>query len=149
MSQGYEKKFERMGIEQVQAAIPTMRRPEKLAAKKWLEERGIEISYDEQQEISRERRIAGAEMIVQMVRDLAAERGIALHEVTWAPDPAKEAEGHSSDTYTLVVTVGQKVAHEAFSPEDLEDTRGREQTQKRVRTTLEGVLERLEFEELL
>ncbi len=149
MAEDYQEKFERMGVAQVKAALATMRRDEKIAAKHWLERNGIKIAYDEQADTLREQRIAGAEAIVQIVRDIAVQRGISLHEANVLPDPTKESENHSSETYTLVVTASQKIAQEIFPRSDLENMPESTDIQHRVRTTLESVLERLEFEQLL
>ncbi len=149
MNQGYQSKFERMGIDQVKARMPTMRRAEKLAARQWLAQKGIEIPLDDYADMFREQVVAGAEVIIQTVRDMVLERTISLTEVSWVPDPAREPMGDSSDTYTLVLAGDQKIAQEVFSSEDLVDARGPESTRGRVRTILESVVERLEFEQLL
>lgn len=90
--------------------------------------------------MSREQRIEGTRVVVQMLRDMAHRRGVTLDEVNWLPDPAQEAPQQSSETYTLIVTAGQKLGRQTFPREDLEDAPRSEDARKRIGTLLRGLL---------
>lgn len=93
--------------------------------------------------IGHEERSDGARMIVQIVKDIAGERGISLDEVNWSTDPTQEVPTQSSETYTLVVRASEKVERQVFPREDLEDAPRSERARRRVQTILKYLLREL------
>lgn len=60
-----------------------------------------------QQEVHQANRIVSTRLITRIVRDMASDRGLALDEVSWLPDPSED-DWRERRTYTLKLAVGGK-----------------------------------------
>jgi hypothetical protein len=80
--------------------------------------------------------LVGARLITRMLRDLGRQRGVALEEVTWLPDPSE----HEAATYALVIMLDDRKERQIFAREDLETVAECDLTRRRIVVILKSLL---------